>query len=461
MATITRDNIAPLTDKITVQLVKDDYYPSFEKALKTYSKQVKMQGFRPGQVPMGLVKKMYGSSIFSDEVLKTVEKEVNNYLTQENPEIFAQPLPTDENFAAMRGLDMNNPQDLRFCFEIGLKPKFSIADLKQALVKRHKVIVTEEMINDEVARLQTRFGNMTSPETVENDQNLLNVKFIEADAHGVEIAGGITKENSLLVSYFSEAVRPLLMGLKQGDNITVKLNEAFEVKELEWVSNDLNLTLEQSDKYFNIAITKIGFVEKRELNEDFFNQVYPGKAIAAETEFRDAVKEDIVSYWKNQDRAQVDDQIYHYLLDNTQIDFPEAFLKRWQQQTGEKDKPKTQEEIDAQWPSFRNSLKWTLISDTMIKEAKIEVNPEEIKMFAKHQMLSYMGGQGNPQDMPWLDTYVDRMIKDQKFVENTYHQIAADKLFGMAETMVQYKDEEITVDDFLKQQEHHKQHHHH
>ena len=97
----------------------------------------------------------------------------------------------------------------------------------------------------------------------------------------------------------------------------------------------------------------------------------------------------------------------------------------------------------------------------MIKEAKINVEPEEIKLFAKHQMLSYMGGQGNPEDMPWLDTYIDRMIKDQKFVENTYNQIATDKLFAVAETMVQYKEEEMTADDFQKQQEDHKLHHHH
>ena len=235
MATITRDNIAPLTDKITVQLAKDDYYPSFEKALKTYSKQVKMQGFRPGQVPMGLVKKMHGPSIFSDEIIKTVEKEINGYLTQENPEIFAQPLPTDENFDAMRGLDMNNPKDLHFYFEIGLKPMYEVADLKKATINRRKVTVTEEMINDEVTRLQARFGNMTTPETVENDQNVLNVTFSETDNQGVEVTDGITKDNSLLVSYFGETIRPSLIGLKKGDHINTKLNEAFEVKELEWI----------------------------------------------------------------------------------------------------------------------------------------------------------------------------------------------------------------------------------
>jgi len=459
MPTITRNNVATLTDKITVQLSKDDYYPSFEKALKTYSKQVKMQGFRPGQVPLGLIKKMYGASIFSDEILKTVEKEINGYLTQENPEIFAQPLPTEENFATMRGLDMNEPKDLDFGFEIGLKPAFTITDLSKASIKRHKVTITEAMIDEEMVRLQTRFGNMIEPETVSSDKNVLNVLFTEADAEGNEVDGGVTKDNSLLVSYFSEGVRPQLMGLKKDDTITIKLNEAFEAKELEFILSDLGLTAEQADTSFIVTLTKIGLVENKELNEDFFNQVYPGKAIATETEFRNAIKEDIEAYYANQDRGQVDDQIYHYLLDNTNIELPEDFLKRWQKQA-EKE-PKTDEEIEKGWPSFKNSLKWTLISDTIIKEAKIEVSPQEIRMFATNQMMGYMGGQGNPEQMPWLDTYIDKMTKDQKFVENTYNQIATDKLFGMAETMVQYNDEVMSVEEFTKQQEHHKEHHHH
>ena len=459
MSTITRENIAPLIDKITVQLAKDDYYPQFDKALKTYAKQVKMQGFRPGQVPLGLVKKMYGASIYSDEVLKTVEKEINGYLTKENPEIFAQPLPTDDNFTAMRSLDMNNPKDLSFSFEIGLKPAFTIADLSQATIKRHKAIVTDEMVSDEIERLQNRFGNMTEPEAVKTDQNVLNVTFDETDAEGNVVEGGVTKENSLLVSYFNEATRPSLIGLKKDDTVNITLGNAFEAKELEFILNDLGLSPEEADKQFKLTVAKVGLVEKRELNEEFFNQVYAGKAIVTEAEFRTAIKEDIEAYYKNSDRGQVDDQIYHYLLDNTNLEVPETFLKRWQRQTSEK--PKTEEEVEKEWPSFKNSLKWTLISDSLIKDAGISVDPEEIKLFAKHQMLGYMGGQGNPEDVPWLDTYVEKMLKDQKFVENTYNQLATDKLFSVAEEKVQYNDEVLSVEDFTKQQEEHKKHHHH
>ncbi len=461
MASITRENIAPLTDKIIVQLKKEDYYPSFEKSLKTYSKQAKMPGFRPGQVPTSLVKKMYGPSAFSDEVLKTVEKEINGYLANEKPEIFAQPLPSDNNATILRKLDMNNPSELSFEFEIGLKPAFTIAPLANATINRKIVQVTDEMVNEELARLQTRHGKMTEPETVTSNDNTLNVTFTETDAQGNIIEGGITKANSLIVSYFSEAVRPKLMGLKIGDHINIQLKEAFEDKELGFISKDLGLDEDAADteKYFNVTINKIGLVEKRELDETFFNEVYTDRAIGTEAEFRDALKADIQAYWINQDRGQVQDQIFHYLVDHTNVEFPEAFLKRWIQAGGEK--PKTAEEAEAEFPSFKNSLKWSLISDSLIKDNNFDVTPEELKEFGKMQMLSYMGGQMPSGDLGWLDGYMDKMMQDKKFVEQTYNQVITDKLFVWAEGQVQYKDEPVSVEEFEKQLAHHREHHHH
>src|SRR4051794_21526469 len=108
MATVTRENLGLLNDKLTVKITREDYYPTFEKAIKDYSKKANIPGFRKGMVPPGMVKKMYGASIFYDEVLRTVEKEIQDYLSKEKPDIFAQPLPMN---ADLRNLDMNQPGD--------------------------------------------------------------------------------------------------------------------------------------------------------------------------------------------------------------------------------------------------------------------------------------------------------------------------------------------------------------
>src|SRR5579872_4484799 len=257
MATVTRENIGLLTDKITVKISKGDYLPSFEKALKQYGKQANIPGFRKGMVPAGLIKKMYGSSVFTDEVLRTVEKELTTYMSNEKLEIFAQPLPLPENDA--RQIDFNNPADYSFAFEVGLKPAFNLADLAAAKPTRLKVEVTPAMIDEEVERVRTRNGKMTEPETVSSDENVLNLHFTESNAAGEPIEGGIQKDNSLLVKYFNEATRPKWIGLKKGDFVVLQPSAAFDDKEREWVLNDLGLDKHDTagaDKYFKAEITK-------------------------------------------------------------------------------------------------------------------------------------------------------------------------------------------------------------
>jgi len=452
MATITRENMGLLNDKLTVTLHKDDYFAGFEQSLKKYAKNANIPGFRKGMVPAGLVKKMYGQSVFTDEVLRKVETELNEYIGKEQLDIFAQPLPLDVD---ARSLDMNNPADYAFAFEIGLKPSFEL-DPSKLSVTRYKITVTEEMINEEVARLQTRFGKMTEPETVGSDDNVLNVTFIETDASCVVIENGVSKDNSVLVKYFAPSFRPNLLGKKKDDVVNLQISQAFEDKEAETILADLGLQKEDASRFFNLTITKVGLVEKAELNEEFFLAVYPNnEAIKTEADFRNAVKEEIEKYYDQSARNQMQDQIYHALLDNVSIEFPESFLKRWLQNGGEK--PKTAEEAEKDYPVFVNQLKWTLISSKLTQENKIEVLPEDIRNFAKMQLFSYMGGQlgalGDNQQ--WVDDYANRMMQDKKFVEDSYHRISAEKLFGILETQVTAKEAPMAADEFTKMVENH------
>ncbi|MBC7903628.1 MAG: trigger factor [Gemmatimonadaceae bacterium] len=455
MATVTRENIGVLTDKIVVKVAKDDYLPSFEKAIKTYSKQANIPGFRKGMVPVGMVKKMYGSSVFADEVLKSVEKGLSDYMVNEKIEIFAQPLPIAEE--KRPDIDMNNPAEYDFAFEIGLKPDFQIPDLAKIRTTRYKVKVTDEMIEEEVARFQNRFGKMTDPETISDDENVLNVSFVETDADGNDTEGGITKDNSLLLKYFKEEFRKNLLGKKAGDSVNVQLSSAFDDREREWIIKDLGLTAADADKHFKIVVSKIGFVEKAELNEELFKNVFPSQEIADAETFRNSIKEDIQKQWDAQGRNQIFDQIYHALIEQTNIEFPESFLKKWMQNGGEK--PKTADEVEKEFPSFVSSLKWTLILDQLVKTHNIQVEQDDIRAFARQQLFSYMGGNMPEGDQPWVNDYVEKMMKDRKFVEDSFNRIQTEKTFAWAETQVVPEEKEISAADFNKMQEEHQHHH--
>ena len=341
MATVSKENIGQLHEKLTVKLEKTDYLPAFEKALKEYSKKANIPGFRKGMVPSGLIKKMYGPSLFTDEVLKSVDRELIGYLQNEKLDIFAQPLPLNDDLSQ---LDVNNPIDYTFHFEVGMKPAFTLPDLAKVKTTRYVVTVTDEMIENEITRLQNRYGNMKDEETVQSEEHVLNLLFTEADASGQEVEGGIKKDNSVLVKYFSEGFRKNWMGRKTGDSETTTLNNAFDEKEREWIAGDLGLDKADpasGNRYFKIEITKVGLLEKKELNEEFFTQLYPNQEVKTEADFRNKIKEEIQAYWNGQATNQIHDQVFHILVEQTQIDFPEGFLKKWVKTQGEA--PKTDE----------------------------------------------------------------------------------------------------------------------
>jgi len=192
------------------------------------------------------------------------------------------------------------------------------------------------------------------------------------------------------------------------------------------------------------------------MNEDFFKAAYPAQNIQTEEELRDAVKKEIEAQYAVQGRNQVHDQIYHYLIDHVKTELPQGFLTRWLQVGGEQQK--SAEEAEKEFPSFASQLKWTLISQQLINDNKIEVLPDDLREFAKQQLFSYMGGQlgalGDNQQ--WVDDYANRMMKDKKFVEDSYHRISTEKLFAVLETQANVREEKISANDFAD-----KLHHHH
>ncbi|MCF3108877.1 trigger factor [Niabella sp. CC-SYL272] len=468
MATITQEKIGPLHEKLSVKLEKTDYLPGFEKSLKEYSKKANIPGFRPGKVPAGLIKKMYGPSLFMDEVLRAIDKEILGYLDTNKVDIFAQPLPLEND---MSKLDVSNPGDYDFHFEIGLKPDFKMLDLAKLDITGYNIDITDEMVKEEIERLQNRYGNMTDKDAVEEDDNVVNVTFTEIGADGNAIEDGIKKDNSLLVKYFAPAVRTALIGKKAGDRINITLGEAFEEKELEFIAQDLGLNKDEAatkEKTFTLEITKVGLLEKKELNEEFFNQLYPAGDVKTEEDFKAKIKDEIYNYWAAQSRNQIHDQLFHKLVDDTKIEFPESFLKNWlitqnnQPQEGENPQPaKTPEQIEAEMPSFLNQLKWTLITEKIVADNGIQVGPDEIRNFAKQQLFQYMGGaMGMTDDQPWVNDYVERMMKDRKYVEDAYNRLQSQKVFEWAETKVKPKATSISVEDFSKMVSEHQHHHH-
>lgn len=456
MATVTRENIGLLIDKITVSVSKDDYLPSFEKSLKSLSKSANIPGFRKGMVPTGMIRKMHGQAVYSDEVLRSVEKELGKYLEQEKLQIFAQPLPVESN--DLSKFDFNRPEEYSFGFEIGLKPEFSLPDLSQHTLPFYKVVVPQETIEEEIERLRLRHGKMSEPEAVSGDDDVLTLHFTEIDTEGNAVENGISKESSILMKYFAENFRPGLIGMKAGESRQLVFDEAFAGKEKEWIAKDLELEESNYQKRFLVSTTKLEHVERAEYNEEFFNLTFPGKEIASEEEFRQAVKADIETYWITQAQNHLEHEVYHVLLDNTHIDLPENFLKRWMKDfNGD---PKSAEEVEAEYPKFSSQLKWTLISDYIIENQHITVEQADLREHAKGQLLGYMGMTGSAEEQPWMGEFIERVMKDKKFLEDAYTRIEAKKLFEWAAATVTKQETPVSPEEFAEKTKAHQHHDH-
>lgn len=453
MATVTQENIAPQIDKLIVKIQKDEYFPAFEKSLKHYAKTANIQGFRKGMAPASLIKKMYGEAIFNEEIIKKVDDEINKYIHDNKLEILAQPMPAAGNELV---LDMNEPKDYEFEFEIGLQPKVDV-DVKAINVKRYKVEITDKMVDEEIDHVQLRYGNYTTPETIEaNAPDAI----ISADIEAGENKGHTT----FSLKDIAKTQQKELAGKKIGDTVTMQINKAFKEENIQKrILGDLSLSEDDKDnlkKEITVHITKIGLLTKAELNEELFKKVYPAKEIKTEAEFREAMKEDVSKYYDQQASAQINDQIFHYLIDQTKLTFPEAFLKRWIVVSSEG--KKTAEDADKEYPDFARQLQWALISTKLSNDNNIKVEPSELTDFARSQMMQYVGGQIDPsKDNSWMDEYVNRVMSDQKYVEETYGQIRISKLFAALETQVNATDTPISERDFaeLLQEEH--EHHEH
>ena len=303
-------------------------------------------------------------------------------------------------------------------------------------------------------------GKVNEPESVTTEDNVLNVKFEACDADGNVAEGTPAKENSLLVKYFSEGFRNKLMGLKKDDSLVIQLGKAFDEKEREWLLSDLGLDKEDAsslEKHFKMTIAKVGLIENRELDEAFFKEVYPAKDIKTEAEFRDEIKSEIKQYWASQSRNHLQHELYHVLTEQTKMDFPENFLRRWMQEGG--DKPKTESEVEEEFPTFRNQLRWTLVSDKIVNDQNLEVSREEVVNQMKMQVMSYFGSMSLDGNLDWLDSYIERMMKDEQQVDSSYRRVITEKIFNWAETQVVPEEKAISVDDFTKLMKEHEHQH--
>lgn len=458
MATISREAIGELHEKITVALSKDDYNPSFEQSLKNYAKNANVPGFRKGKVPAGMVRKMYGQSVFQDEVLRSAGQQIDKYIHEQELGIFGQPmiLPPSEPLR----LDMNNPQDFEFAFEIGLKPDFNLPALQQGTVfTRYKVQVSDDMLDDEVKRIARRNGKVENPDSITTKENILYASLRAVDDAGQPVEGAAPMEETILIEKLPVKLQELLMGQQTGSKFVFRPSEVATAEELPvFLKDSLKIDASKVEQQFELNITKIGLLIPCEIDAVLFSQVFPNDIITDEAAFRAKLREELGQQFAQASDNRINDEIYETLVHGTPMHLPVPFLKRWMREGGEK--PRSEAQVDHDFPGFDHQLRWTLISDKLIKESGVEVSHEEVLANLKGRVLSHFGMDAN-EEAGWVDDYVRKLSGDEKTLNETYQQMLFEKLFSWLRGKFAIEEKEVSEKEFFALPHPHEGHHHH
>lgn len=441
MATVTRSSIGNLHDKVTVSISKDDYYGAFDKALKNASKNVNIPGFRKGNVPAGMIKKMYGKSILLDEILRTANKELEDYLQAEKPSIFAQPLalPID-GFDA----ELDNLKDYTFEFEIGLKPTFELPIIKQkGAVTKYNIKIEDSLIDAEVENIQKRAGSIEEITALE-DAN--DIAYIDYTTEGLDKVEDVVSFDKL-----PKIIEEAFKGKSAGE--IVNFQPAKDLSEAELTDFSKTVVKRAVDTFneettYTATLTKVGRVQARALDASLFEDVFPNQNVTTEADFREKLAAEVAKEGNRITNERLQNDIFETLIHETKIELPTEFLKNWIKRGGEK--IKTDEEVAAEYPGFEHQLIWTIISDKLIQEYGIKVEYDEVIAEMKSRVLAYFGVQEGDDEPEWLAGYMDKMVKDQNTLDETYRRLLFDRLFTKIAENMELAEEEVTGEEFSK-----------
>ncbi|WP_298767007.1 trigger factor [uncultured Polaribacter sp.] len=435
---ITRENIDALNAVVKVDIVAEDYQPKVDKLLTDYRKKADVPGFRKGHVPMGMIKKQYGQSIMVDEVNKLLQDSLNKYITEEKLDILGNPLPRVQD-------DFNwDAAAFSFEFELGLAPQFDVDLSPKKKVTQYNIVATEDLLDEEVKNIQTRYGKMSSLEEATEHSNVTGT-FVNEEKE-------INKKATFLVNDLKgKKNEKKVIGAKVGDVIALETKKLFEDNNKlvhilgisEEVAKDLDVTV-------TFTVEEITKTEPADLDQELFDKLFPDGSVKTASELRAKIKEDAEKQFEQQGDQQLLNAVTENLVENTKFDLPADFLKKWLATAGEK--PLTAEEAAAEFEKSEKGLRYQLIEGKIMKDNDIKLEYAELVDYAKGFIRTQMAqfGNMNPEEKE-LDDIAGRILQNQEEAQKLQSQLISQKLLAFYKENMKFKTKEVSYQEFVKE----------
>ncbi len=449
---ITQKNVDSLNAILKLKVKKEDYEPKILKSLNEYRKKVDLKGFRRGQVPLGVVKKMYGNHILAETVNEMLNELVNNYIIENKLDVLGNPLPKkDQKF----DIEINDLKDFDFEYEIGLAPEFDLDFFKKKPTLNKDVInITAKMIDEEMDRVRKRYGNVEEVLGKMEKDDMLTLQFDEIDSNDTLVENGVSHNAPIALDMIKDQkIQKKVKGLKKGENFLIKdLEKTFEKTADELAKQILNLDLTpETLPGVQASLVDVKRVHPAEITEDFLKTVYgEGSDVKDEAGMRSHIEKEIKVYFEKQEDSRLYNKLAETLIEKTAMSFPDDFLKRWIKLTNEN--PISEEQIDKEYPAFAKNLKWSLIVKKVSKENGVDVSMEEVKARTADQVRQQMASYGIP-DMPEeeMEKFVQNMMAKKDHSSQTRETLLEEKLFEFFKGQIKTKDKKVSLEEFYKQ----------
>ena len=443
---ITRENKTDVNAVLKVSVEKEDYTKQVEDTLKDYRRKASIPGFRPGKVPAGLIRKRFGKAVLIEEVNKVLSQSLSKYLVEEKLKILGEPMPEKEE---QKNIDWDKDENFEFAFEIGMAPEVEVNLDKSNNLPYYKIRVSDEMIDQQVEQIKTQMGqNVEAGEVKEN--GLVRGDLVQLDEKGEPVEEGIRTESVLLSIDLmkDEEIKKDFIGRKKEDEVVFDPVKAYQNRHE--VGHMLNISHEEAEELnsnFKFTIKEVLEFQKAELNEELYKKIYGDDTeIKTEEDLRARIKNEFAEnlVYSSDHKFTLDTR--DALVEKTEIELPEDFLKRWLLEANE---DVTEEQIENDFGGFVKDLRWQLIKDEIVKQNELKAEPEEATDFAK-RLASAQYSQYGIFDVPeeQLDAYAKMILEKPEEREKIYKKLLEDKVIGVVKEKVTLQEQEVSQEEF-------------
>ena len=434
---ITREQRELGTSILKVVVGEQDYGEAVDKMLRDYKRKANVPGFRPGMVPMGIVRKMYGKGAVAEQAYRIASNSVFEYLQKEGIDYVGDVIPSDEQ----GDFDFENNTEHEFMFEIGEDPKVEVELSAKDKLTYSKIKVDKKMLTAYKDNYLRRYGRLVDVEKVKKDEALTVV----LDNGDIKVDDAYVG----LISMSDEERKPFI-GKKVGAKMEVDVNELYKsASQRAAILKVKEDELETINPKFELEIKQIRQFANPELNEEFFKMAFPAGNVNSEEELDAFLSAEVDVEISREADYMFANTVRKFIVEKAGLQMPTEFLKRWLYVINEGKFSK--EEIEKDFDGFIQMFTWNYLQKHFIQTADLKVSQEEVeaeaKEFAKAQFAQY-GMPSAPEEM--IANFSKQILENKEQAQKIYEKLYEMKVVDYVKSQVKVTTKAVSSEEFAK-----------